>query len=274
MNGAEKSDGRVVPGKFPNKGRGAPRPAEGMEGRRPTKGNPDTGNSDRAQERVESLRNALARVRQVAERDHEVKFTSLWHHVYNVDRLQEAYFGQKRCAAPGIDGQTWEGYGEDLEGNLEDLAGRLKRGSYRAKPVQRVHIPKDDGRMRPIGIPALEDKIVQKASVEVLNQIYEADFLDFSYGFRPGRSQHDALNALYLGITTRRVNWVLDADIRGFFDAIDHDWLMKFIKHRVADPRVHRHIKKWLNAGVLVDGEWNRVQAGTPQGGSMTPPTQ
>ncbi len=271
MNGAGKSDGRVVPGKSPNKGRGAPRPAEGMEERRPAKGSPDTSDSDRAQERAKTLRSALDRVRQVAQGDHEVKFTSLWHHVYNVDRLRQAYFGLKRCAAPGVDGQTWQKYGEDLEGNLDGLAGRLKRGSYRAKPVRRKHIPKDDGRKRPIGIPALEDKIVQKAAVEVLQQIYEVDFLDFSYGFRPGRGQHDALNALYLGITSRKVNSVLDADIRGFFDAIDHGWLMKFIEHRVADPRVHRHIRKWLNAGVLEEGEWNRVQAGTPQGGNISP---
>lgn len=271
MNGSGKSDGRVVPGKSPNKDRGAPRSAEGMEERRPAKGNSDTSDSDRTQERVQSLRNALDRVRQVAQSDHEVKFTSLWHHVYNVDRLQQAYFGLKRCAAPGIDGLTWEKYGEDLERNLADLSGRLKRGSYRAKPVQRMHIPKDDGRTRPIGIPVLEDKIVQKATVEVLNQIYETDFVNFSYGFRQGRSQHDALNSLYLGITTRKVNWVLDADIRGFFDAIDHEWMMKFLEHRVADPRVHRHIKKWLNAGVLEKGEWKKVQAGTPQGGNISP---
>jgi group II intron reverse transcriptase/maturase len=199
------------------------------------------------------------------------KFTTLWHHVYDVGRLREAFFGLKRHASPGVDGKAWPAYEEDLEDNLADLSGRLKRGAYRAKPVKRVYIPKPDGRKRPIGVPALEDKIVQRAAAKVMEAVYEADFLGFSYGFRPGRSQHNALDAVYVGITQRKVNWVLDVDIRGFFDAIDHEWLMKFIGHRIADKRVHRHVKKWLNAGVLEEGERIRSERGTPQGGSISP---
>ena len=161
----------------------------------------------------------------------------------------------KRNAAAGVDGETWQHYGEDLEANLQDLSERLKRGAYRAKPVRRAYIPKADGRQRPLGVPALEDKIVQRAVVEVLNAIYEADFLGFSYGFRPGRSPHQALDALAVGIRTKKVNWVLDADIRAFFDTLDHGWLVKFVEHRVADRRVVRLIQKWLNAGVLEEGK-------------------
>ncbi|MCP5110657.1 MAG: group II intron reverse transcriptase/maturase, partial [bacterium] len=174
------------------------------------------------------LPSALARIRHAARRDRKMRFTALLHHVYNPDTLREAYFRLKRDAAPGVDGQTWRAYGEALEENLRDLSARLKRGVYRAKPVRRVYIPKADGRQRPLGVPVLEDKLVQRATVTALNAIYETDFLDFSYGFRPGRSQHNALDALYTGLLTRRVNWVLDADIRGFFDAIDHGWLVKF----------------------------------------------
>jgi group II intron reverse transcriptase/maturase len=191
--------------------------------------------------------------------------------VYDVARLREAYFGLKRTAAAGVDGQTWHAYGEDLEGNLRDLSSRLKRGGYRARPVKRVYLQKPDGRQRPIGIPVLEDKIVQSATVEVLQAIYEADFVGFSYGFRPKRHQHDALDALAVGIKTCKVNWVLDADIRGFFDTIDHGMLLKFVEHRIADQRVLRHIKKWLNAGVLEDGAWRQVEQGTPQGGCISP---
>jgi group II intron reverse transcriptase/maturase len=195
----------------------------------------------------------------------------LWHHVYDERRLQAAYEGLEPKAAAGVDGVTWREYGRDLGGNLRDLAQRLRRGGYRARPVRRVYIPKADGTQRPIGVPTLEDKIVQRATVEVLNAVYEADFLGFSYGFRPGRSQHKALDALAVGIRRKKVNWVLDADIRGFFDAIDHEWLVEFIKHRIADKRVVRHVKKWLNAGVLEHGEWRRVEEGTPQGGSVSP---
>jgi group II intron reverse transcriptase/maturase len=232
-----------------------------VEGRGPAKGNSRQQISRRAQDR-ERLQQALERVRQVAQRDKEMKFTTLWHHVYDPARLQEAYFRLKRTAATGVDGQTWQTYGGNLEANLQDLSARLKRGAYRAKPVKRVYLPKPDGRQRPIGIPVLEDKIVQSATVEVLQAIYEEDFV------RPGRSQHKALDALAVGITAKKVNWVLDADIRGFFDTINHGWLMKFVEHRIADQRVLRHIKKWLKAGVLEDGEWRQAESGTPQGGS------
>ncbi len=270
MNEREKSDDRVVPKKRANKGGGAPPPAESVEGRQSAKGNPKEQTSRRTQNRTR-LQHALDRIRQVAESDKEVKFTTLWHHVYDVDRLREAYFRLEPRAAAGVDGMTWQEYGEDLEGNLRDLSGRLQRGAYRAKPVRRVYIRKPDGRDRPIGVPALEDKIVQRATVEVLQAIYESDFAGFSYGFRPGRNQHDALNALAVGIETQKVSWVLDADIRGFFDAIDHEWLMKFVEHRIADRRVLRHIRKWLKAGVLEDGEWRQAEEGTPQGGSISP---
>jgi group II intron reverse transcriptase/maturase len=225
----------------------------------------------RAYLRSNDLQSALERIRQAARLDKQLRFTSLWHHVYNVDRLRRAYKSLKRRAAPGVDGETWQHYGEDLEANLRDLSARLRRGAYRAKPVKRTYIPKPDGRQRPIGVPALEDKIVQRATVEVLNAIYETDFKGFSYGFRPGRGPHDALDALTVGIEWRKVNWVLDADIRGFFDAIDHEWLERFVEHRIGDPRVVRHVKKWLRAGVLEDGEWRQVEEGTPQGGSISP---
>ena len=218
-----------------------------------------------------NLPNAMERIRQAASRDKRLRFTTLWHHVYNIEHLRKAYFSLKRNAAPGVDGETWRHYGENLEENLQDLSGRLKRGAYRAKPVKRAYIPKADGRQRPLGVTVLEDKTAQRSTVEVLNAIYETDFLGFSYGFRPGRSPHDALNALYAGIMTRKVSWVLDADIRGYFDAIDHEWLMKFIKHRIADKRVLRHIRKWLNAGVLEDGAVTRSKKGVPQGGSVSP---
>jgi RNA-directed DNA polymerase len=200
-----------------------------------------------------------------------MRFTALLHHIYDLETLRAAYLGLKREAAPGVDGETWRHYGEALEENLQNLADRLKRGAYRAKPVRRVYIPKADGRQRPLGVPALEDKLVQRATVEVLNAIYETDFVGFSYGFRPGRSQHQALDALYTGLLTRKVNWVLDVDIRGFFDAIDHGWLVKFVEHRIADRRVVRLIQKWLNAGVLEEGKRIRVGEGTPQGGSASP---
>lgn len=218
-----------------------------------------------------NLPSALERIRQAARRDRRMQFTSLWHHVYNVDHLEEAYRSLKRDASPGIDGETWRSYGERLEENLEELASRLQRGAYRAKPVRRSHIGKPDGGQRPLGVTALEDKIVQRATANVLNAIYEVDFLGFSYGFRPKRSPHHALDALYGGIMTRKVSWVLDADIRGYFDAIDHRWLMKFVGHRIADKRVLRHLKKWLNAGVLEDGAKTFSEQGVPQGASISP---
>jgi group II intron reverse transcriptase/maturase len=213
----------------------------------------------------------VERIRQAASRDKELRFTGLWHHVYQVDRLRKAYYSLKRGASPGVDGETWRHYGEDLEENLQDLSGRLKRGAYRAKPVRRAYIPKADGRQRPLGVTVLEDKIAQRATAEVMNGIYEKDFLGFSYGFRPGRSPQDALDALYAGIRTKPVSWVLDADIRGYFDAMDHEWLVKFVEHRIADKRVIRHIKKWLHAGVLEDGTRTQSEEGVPQGGSISP---
>jgi group II intron reverse transcriptase/maturase len=214
---------------------------------------------------------ALKRVRQAATQDRSLRFTALLHHIYSTDTLREAYYGLKRDAAPGVDGKTWRAYGEQLEGNLQELSGRLKRGAYRAKPTRRTFIPKPDGRQRPLGVTTLEDKLVQRATVEVLNAIYEVDFLGFSYGFRPGRSQHNALDALYTALLTRKVNWVLDADICGFFDAIDRKWLIKFIEHRIGDRRVVRLVQKWLNAGVLEDGKRIYGDKGTVQGGSISP---
>src|SRR5215469_9900054 len=224
MNERGKSDRPVVPEKSPNKvGRPA---AEEMEGRGLAKGNLLEQNASRTPSRSDAP-SALERIRQAAKEDKEMRFTALLHHIYNPDMLRAAYLGLKKEAAPGVDGETWRHYGEALEDNLQDLSHRLKQGAYRAKPVRRVYIPKADGRQRPLGIPALEDKIVQRAAVEVLNAIYETDFLGFSYGFRPGRSQHQALDALYTGLLTRKVNWVLDLDIKGFFDGLSHEWLVK-----------------------------------------------
>ena len=269
-NGRGKSDRPVVPQKPSNKGAGAPVSAEGVEERGLAKGNSVQHTRDRAQDRV-ALNDALDRIRQAAARDRAQRFTTLWHHVYDVRRLREAYFATKRNASAGVDGQTWRAYGESLEDNLQDLSERLKRGAYRASPVRRTYIPKADGEPRPLGVPTLEDKVVQRATVEVMSAVYESDFLGFSYGFRPGRSQHNALDAVTVGLTRRKVNWVLDADIRGFFDAVDHEWLIQFIEHRIADQRVVRHVKKWLHAGVLEDGKRVRKDVGTPQGGSISP---
>ena len=268
MDGRGKSDRPVVPEKSPNK---AGRPAaEAMEGRGRAKGNSLAADTLRTQSR-ESVPSGLERVRQVARKDRKQQFTTLLHHVYNLDRLHDAYFALKRNAAAGIDGETWRHYGENLEENLRDLSGRLQRGAYRAKPVRRAYISKTDGRQRPLGVPALEDKIVQRAVVEVLNAVYENDFLGFSYGFRPRRSPHQALDALTVGIERKKVSWVLDADIRSFFDTLDHGWLRKFIEHRIADQRVVRLILKWLKAGVLEDGKRIAGEVGTVQGGSISP---
>ncbi len=268
MNGRRESDSRVVPAKLANKaGRAA---AELVEGRRLDKGNTGQQNALRTQGREVRASSALDRVRQAARRDRNARFTALLHHV-TIDRLREAYRALSPRAAAGVDGVTWEAYGQNLEGNLENLHGRVQRGAYRAKPSRRVFIAKTDGRLRPLGVAALEDKIVQRAVVEVLNAIYETDFLGFSYGFRPGRGQHDALDALVVGIERKKVNWVLDADIRGFYDAIDHGWLLKFVEHRVADKRVLRLIQKWLAAGVIEDGAWSASEDGTPQGASVSP---
>jgi len=209
-------------------------------------------------------------VRQAAKEDKGLRFTALLHHV-NIELLRSSYQSLKKQAAAGVDGVTWEEYGEGLEDRLNDLHGRIHRGAYRAKPSRRVWIPKPDGRQRPLGIAALEDKIVQRAVGTVLNQIWEEDFLGFSYGFRPGRSQQDALDALSVGITQRKVNWVLDLDIRSFFDKVGHEWMVKFVEHRIADTRIVRLIRKWLTAGVMEDGRWFETKEGTPQGSVISP---
>lgn len=268
MNEYGKSDGKVVPKKSPNKG-GQPF-AEVMEGSEPTEGNEERQNTRQTQS-WESVQSELKLVHERARKDKAVRFTALMHHIYKVETLTAAYFSIKRKAAPGIDDETWDSYGETLESNLLDLSERLKRGAYRAKPVRRAYIPKPDGRQRPLGLTALEDKIVQKATVLVLNAVYEADFVGFSHGFRPGRSQHKALDALYVGILTKRVSWILDADIRDFFSSISHEWLVKFVEHRIGDKRVVRLIQKWLSAGVFEDGKISCSEEGTPQGGSASP---
>lgn len=271
MNESRQSDGPMVPRKLSNKGQASPRPAERVEGRGPAEGNANQQNGDRTQSR-ESLHSALERIREAAGQDRKMRFTALWHHIYDSERLREAYLGLKRDAAAGVDAVTWQQYGEGLEEKLQDLSERLKRGAYRARPVRRVHIPKPDGKQRPIGVPALEDKLVQRASVEVLEAIYEVDFLGFSYGFRPGRSPHHALDALSVAITSRKVNWLLDADLQAFFDSLSQEWLVRFLEQRIADERVIRHIQKWLGAGVLLeDGQLEHSSRGTVQGGSISP---
>lgn len=271
MNDHRKSDRPIVPRKPPNKGCVAAQPAAGAEGRGLAKENPQPCNQPIGPRAAPGWQNAEQRIRQAAGQDRQERFTALWHHVSHVERLRREYFALKRDSAPGVDRQTWEQYGQNLEANLQDLSGRLHRGAYHAKPVRRAWIPKPDGRQRPIGVPTLEDKIVQRSAVAVLSAVYEADFLGFSYGFRPGRGPHLALDALTVGLTTRKVNWVLDADIRGFFDSLSHEWLVKFVEHRIADRRVVRHIQKWLNAGVLEDGKRIVMEEGTPQGGSISP---
>ncbi len=212
----------------------------------------------------------LDRVREAAKGDGKLRFTALLHHV-TVDLLRDSYRSLKKRAAPGVDGVTWEEYGRDLEARLSGLHGRIHRGAYRAQPSRRVWVPKTDGRQRPLGIAALEDKIAQRAVGTVLNQIWEEDFLGFSYGFRQERSQHDALDALYVGITRKNVNWVLDLDIRAFFDRIEHAWMIQFVEHRIGDRRIVRLIQKWLKAGVMEQGRWTETEEGTPQGAVISP---
>jgi group II intron reverse transcriptase/maturase len=268
MHGHGKSDSPIVSGKPLNK---AVEPvAEAVERRGLAEGNSPKRSTPRTQRRA-GVSHAPERVRQAARRDRKQRFTALLHHVYAIERLRAAYEALNPRATAGIDGETWTHYGQALEANLRDLSGRLQRGAYRAQPVRRAFIPKAGGRQRPLGVPALEDKLVQRAVVEVLNAIYDTDFLGFSYGFRPGRSPHDALDALSTGLLTKKVNWVLDADIQSFFDTLEHGWLVKFIEHRVGDRRVVRLILKWLNAGVLEDGERTCGELGTVQGGSISP---
>jgi RNA-directed DNA polymerase len=221
----------------------------------------------------ERMSQGLDGVRERARKNQQERFTALLHHV-SEDRLRESYYGLKRKAAPGVDGVTWKEYETGLEDRLKDLHGRVHRGAYRARPSKRKWIPKASGKLRPLGIAALEDKIVQSAVVTVLNQIYEEDFRGFSYGFRPGRSQHQALDALYVGIRGKKVNWILDMDLKGFFDNIEKEHLMGMVERRIADTRVLRLIRKWLNAGIIEDGKWFETEKGTPQGAVMTPRTQ
>jgi RNA-directed DNA polymerase len=267
MDDREKSDGRVLPVKLPNNAQGGA--AEAVEGRRPAKGNAASKTRPGLSAGQGAL-SELGRVRRMAATDKEARFTALLHHV-DVDRLRAAYFALRPKAAPGVDGVTWTDYGEDLEGNLRDLHARVHRGAYRARPSRRVYIPKPDGRQRPLGIAALEDKLLQRALVEVLNAIYERDFLGFSYGFRPGRSPHHALDALAAGLAGRKVNWVLDLDFRDYFSSLDHRWLERFLEHRIADRRVLRLIQKWLAAGVIENGSWTAFDEGVPQGASVSP---
>jgi RNA-directed DNA polymerase len=268
MNEHRKSDKPILPEKSSNKvGTSA---AEGAEGRGLAKGNLRQQNAFRTQRR-EDAHSALKRVREAARKNKETRFTALFHYVFDLGMLEFAFFRLKKEASPGVDGETWRHYVEDLEENLQDLSHRLQRGAYHAKPVRRTYIPKSDGRQRPLGVTALEDKIVQRAAVEVLNAIYEEDFADFSYGFRPGRSQHQALDQLYLGIHGKKVNWVLDLDIRSFFDTLSQSWLVKYVEHRIGDRRVVRLIQKWLRAGVIEEEKLTVSEEGTPQGGSASP---
>jgi group II intron reverse transcriptase/maturase len=270
MNGDEESDGVVVPVKSSNKAtEQQARAAERVEGRTPTEENIGQGRTHPAQD-GKGVSQGLAGVRKVARERKQERFTTLLHHV-TLDLLRQSYLHLQKKAAPGVDGVTWGQYEEGLEGRLADLKDRIHRGAYRARASRRIYIPKADGRQRPIGIAALEDKIVQQAVVTILNQIYEVDFRGFSYGFRPGRSPHQALDALSVGISRKRVNWILDADISGFFDRMSHEWTLQFVQHRVADPRILRLIQKWLKAGVSEDGEWSETKVGTPQGAVISP---
>ena len=268
MHGPQKSDGLVVPMKSSNKV--AKAAAETVEGRSPAKGNTNQQNALRTQSREVGAPSALDRVREAANKDKGRKFTTLLHHLTE-ERLRAAFFELKKKAAPGIDGVTWDSYSMQLDERIADLHGRVHRGAYRARPSRRVFIPKADGSQRPLGIASLEDKIVQRVVADVMNAIYEQDFLGFSYGFRPGRSQHDALDALATGLLRKKVNYVLDADIRAYFDSIDHGWLLKFIEHRITDGRLLRLLRKWLTAGVIDHGTWTETVQGSPQGATISP---
>jgi RNA-directed DNA polymerase len=267
MNEGGKSDSPVLPVKPPNNAASAA--AEVVEGRGLAEGN-TTSKTRPGHSAGTDAPSALDRVREVARRDKEARFTALLHHI-DFARLWAAYWAIRPQAAPGVDGVTWSTYGQDLEVNLRDLHARVHAGRYRARPSRRVYIPKADGRQRPLGIASLEDKILQRAVVEVLNAIYEVDFLGFSYGFRPGRSPHDALDALTVGIEHKKVRWVLDADIRDLCTSLDHGWLQKFVEHRIGDKRILRLIQKWVSAGVIEDGAWAASDVGAPQGASVSP---
>jgi group II intron reverse transcriptase/maturase len=267
-NGSGESYSAIVPARQSNEGRGGPK--EIAERRALTEENAEQPNSNRTPSRINGS-SGLDRVREAAKGNEQLKFTALLHHI-DIDLLRSGYYSLKRRAAPGVDGVVWQEYGEGLEERLADLHGRIHRRAYRAKPSRRVWIPKGDGtQQRPLGIAALEDKIVQYAAVQVLNQIWEGDFLEFSYGFRQGRSQHDALDALYTGIIARKVNYIVDLDIRSFFDRVGHDRLERFIRHRIEDNRLVHLILKWVKAGVMEDGQWFETKEGTPQGAVISP---
>ena len=267
MHERGKSDSAVRAVKPANKAERSA--AELVEQRAGTKGNADQQSTRRAQERA-SVSQALGRIRQAAKQRKKEKFTTLFHHI-SVGLLRLAFFEIKKDAAPGVDGLTWQDYEADLDRNIEDLHDRVHRGAYRAQPSRRLYIPKPDGRQRPIAIAALEDKIVQRATAAVLNTIYEEDFLGFSYGFRPKRSQHDALDALVVGITSTKVNWILEVDVQSFFDEVSQSWLTRFVEHRIADPRILHLIQKWLKAGILEDGVVTVSEKGTGQGSVISP---
>ena len=268
MHESKKSDLAVVAVK-PTNNAGGNSAAEPVEPRAGAEGNADQQSTHRTQIRVR-VSQALERVRQAAKARKKERFTALLHHV-DPDLLRLSFYALKRNAAPGADGVTWQDYEANLESNLQDLHSRVHRGAYRAQPSRRKYIPKPDGRQRPLGIAAVEDKIVQRAVVAVLNAIYEEDFLGFSYGFRPKRSQHDALDALIVGIQRKEVNWVLDLDIRDFFGTVSHEWLVRFMEHRIGDERILRLIRKWLKAGVLEEGVVTDSETGTPQGATVSP---
>ena len=267
MHGREKSDEAVVAGKPANKAERSA--AELVEPRAEAEGNASQQSTHRTQSR-ESVTQALERIRQRAREKGKEKFTALLHHI-SVERLEASFLELKEHAAAGVDGLTWRDYEQDLERNLEELHARVHRGAYRPLPSRRVYIPKPDGRQRPLAVAALEDKIVQRATAAVLNAIYEEDFLGFSYGFRPGRGAHDAMDALCVGIGSRKVNFILDADIRSFFDTVDQQWLIRFVEHRIGDKRIIRLIQKWLKAGVLEDGVVSVSEQGTGQGAVISP---
>ncbi|MER8556653.1 group II intron reverse transcriptase/maturase [Mesorhizobium sp. M1217] len=267
MHDPEKSDSGIVAAKPTNKA-GQPA-AELVEPRPGTKGNAEQQHMHRTQSRAR-MSQSLDRVRQAARLRKKEKFTALFHHI-NVDTLRTAFYVLKRKAAPGVDGMTWQDYETDLEPRLRDLHERVHRGAYRPQPSRRTFIPKADGKQRPLVIAALEDKIVQGATVMVLNAIYEGDFCGFSYGFRPGRGSHDALDALCVAINTRRVNWIVDADIQNFFGSVSQDWLVRFVEHRIGDKRIIRLIRKWLKAGILEDGIVTVDDRGTGQGSVISP---
>src|SRR5215472_7964919 len=267
MRGHEKSDSVTVAAKPANKAEQSA--AEPVEPRAGTKGNASQQSTCRTQRRA-NVSQALERIRKVARERKKERFTALFHHL-SIDLLEEAFFELKEDAAPGVDRLTWTDYEADLEQNLEDLHARVHRGGYRALPSRRVYIPKPDGQQRPLAVAALEDKIVQRAAVALLSVIYEEDFLGISYGLRPGRSTHDALDALCVGIDSRKVSWIMDADIRSFFDEISQEWLIRFLGHRIGDRRIIRLIQKWLKAGNLEDGTLSVSDRGTGQGSVISP---